>query len=74
MILTLLNGHGAFNPEDAKVLASAFDTVCRALDVPATANRDRAVVAERVIELARSGERDVKRICERILKEAGMPL
>ena len=71
-ILTFPPRDAVFEPEATKAMAVAFENVCHALKVPDCADRERAVIAERIIELARVGERDPNSICQRVLKEAGM--
>jgi hypothetical protein len=52
-------------------MSVAFDDVCRALNVPHTANGPREVIAKRIIELARRGERDPGRLRDRVITDAG---
>ena len=52
-------------------MSTAFDEACRALKLPDGAKRERETVAVRIIELARRGERNSERLCERVLREAG---
>jgi hypothetical protein len=40
----------------------AFDAVCERLAIPETADARREMVALRIVELARKGERDPKRL------------
>ena len=62
---------GVFDPEDIQTTSMALEEVCRVLRIGAGAGRDREVVAIRIIELARRGEREYRRLVERVLKEAG---
>ena len=50
----------------------AFEDVCKALDIAPGATREREVIAGRIIELARRGERSPTRLTERVLREAGL--
>jgi hypothetical protein len=52
-------------------MSMALEEVCRVLRIGAGAGRDREVVAIRIIELARRGEVEYRRLVERVLKEAG---
>ncbi len=70
-ILPFLKKDIVFEPEATQAMSAAFDEACRALQLTDSATREREVVAVRIIELARRGERDPKRLCERILHEAG---
>jgi hypothetical protein len=60
-----------FAPEVTRSMSIAFDEVCRALDVPDTANETREVIATRIIELAGRGERDTDRLRAQMITEAG---
>ena len=62
---------GVFDPEDIQTMSMALEEVCRVLRIGAGAAREREVVAIRIIELARRGERNYYRLVERVIKEAG---
>jgi hypothetical protein len=62
---------GVFDQEDIQTMSMALEEVCRVLRIGADAARDREVVAIRIIELARRGELEYRRLVERVLKEAG---
>lgn len=64
-------GEPVFDPEALGAMSTALDRACDALQLPENAARERETVAVRIVELARRGERDAKRLCERILHEAG---
>lgn len=66
------NNDVVFGPETIQAMSMALEDVCRALKVPDGFGRERAVIAERIVELARRGERDSNRIFATILKEAGL--
>ena len=61
----------AFEPDHIRTMSLAFEDVCRALEIPPGAKREREVIAMRVIELTRRGERNPARLSDRILREAG---
>jgi hypothetical protein len=64
----LLQGD-AFGPDALQAMSTALEEVCRMLKV----DRDqgaREAVAVRIIELARRGECDPKRLRDRVLREA----
>jgi hypothetical protein len=63
---------GVFDQEDIQTMSMALEEVCRVLGVGAGAAREREVVAIRIIELARRGELEYRRLVERVLKEAGV--
>jgi hypothetical protein len=60
--------HHAFGPEDIKVLTAAFDDALRALGLADRAGPVAKMIAKRVIELARLGERDPVRLLEYALE------
>jgi hypothetical protein len=70
-ILPFLRGRSAFDPEAVTAMSAALDQACLALKLPESAARERETVAVRIVELARRGERDAARLCERVLHEAG---
>jgi hypothetical protein len=60
----------AFGPDALRAMSTALEDVCRMLKV----DRDqgaREVMAVRIIELARRGQNDPKRLRDRVLREAG---
>ncbi len=63
---------GAFEPDDIKAMSMAFDDVCKTLNLTDGAKAAREVIAERIIELARRGERSPTRLRDRVLKESGL--
>ena len=69
-ILPFLKGQAVFDPEATQAMSTAFEAVCRTLKVNGN-EREREVIASRIIELARRGERDPARIRDRVLLEAG---
>jgi hypothetical protein len=58
----------AFYPEATAAMGQALDEACNALGI--LDNGGREVLAERIIELARSGVLDANGLRERILREA----
>jgi hypothetical protein len=52
-------------------MSAAFEETCAVLGVPETNAREREVIAIRIIELARRGERNADLIRDRVLREAG---
>jgi hypothetical protein len=59
----------AFDPNDITAMSMAFEDVCKELQ--ANDARSREVIATRIIELARRGERSPTRLRDRVLSEAG---
>ena len=63
--------HGiVFEPHDIQVMSMAYDDVCKALNLPNTDKHAREVIAARIIELARRGERSLTALRDRVLTEA----
>ncbi len=60
----------AFEPDHIHAMSMAVEGVCKALDIRDPASRE--VMAVRIIELARSGERSPTRLRDRVLREAGL--
>ena len=60
----------AFGPEALQAMSTALEEVCRVLKLEHDQGA-REVMAVRIIELARSGERDPERLRDRVLREAG---
>jgi len=59
-----------FAPETTTAMGTALEQVCHTLGIEHdTAARE--VIAIRIVELARRGERDVKKLRDRVLMEAG---
>jgi hypothetical protein len=58
-----------FGPSDINAMSIALDEVCKALRLDGNA-KAKEVVAIRIIELARRGERSPTRLRDRLLTEA----
>ena len=61
--------NSVFDPEAVKALASAFEDVCAALQLTDRNDPRATIVARKIIEHARCGERDPIRLCEAVLLE-----
>ena len=61
---------GAFEPKDIAAMSMALEDVCRALGLQDPMTRE--VVAIRIINLARQGERSPTRLRDRALYESGI--
>ena len=55
---------GAFDPETVKVLCDAYDRACKSLHDTGQPYIVSEVMAQRIIALAKAGERDPDRLCE----------
>ena len=60
---------GVFEPNDIEAMSVAYEQVCSALHVNSDAEA-REIIAARVIELARRGERRPTVLRDRVLAEA----
>jgi hypothetical protein len=60
----------AFEPQDLIAMSMAFDDVCKALKLASGNNKATETIAERIIELARRGERSPTKLRDRVLAEA----
>jgi hypothetical protein len=62
---------GVFDQKDIAAMSMALDDVCKMLNLPDD-NSAREVIASRIIDLARTGERSPGRLRDRILHEADL--
>jgi hypothetical protein len=68
MPLQRMLGNGAFEPEAIDCLMAGFERACRELGLADRANDPlRDIVAGKIIDAAKTGERDPLRLCERAL-------
>jgi hypothetical protein len=68
-IAEFVPGNAAFNPHEIRAMSMALDDVCQALRI----NGDRTareIIAIRIIELARLGERSPTRLRDCLLAES----
>jgi hypothetical protein len=70
-IIPFLNGNGVFDPKDIKAMSMASDDVCTSLNISDGQHPARLVIAERIIELARKGERSPTVLRDRVLQDSG---
>ena len=62
---------GVFDDKDITAMSTALDDVCKILNLRDD-NSAREVIAIRIIDLARAGERSPTRLRDRILHEADL--
>ena len=61
-----------FDPTATHVMGQAFDCACRSLhEIGQLDNALKEVIAKRIVELARDGERDPDKLCEHALQTLG---
>lgn len=70
-ITPFLDGNIRFDPEGTRVMGVAFEMVCIALRLTDRNDGANEIVARRIIELAKTGERNPDLLCEGVLKEFG---
>ncbi len=68
--LTASKAEPVFFPRDIQGMSAAFDQVCLALGVQDDDDTSMQIIAERIVELARRGERNPSRLRSRVLREA----
>jgi hypothetical protein len=62
-----LGQNSAFGPDATQAMGAAFDKACQMLHGGGQPDIAKEVIARRIIELARDGERNPDRLCERVL-------
>jgi hypothetical protein len=61
-----------FNPEDVALLCAVYDEVIRRLHLPRVPQPLADAFARKIIEIAKSGERDYARFVERVFVDIGV--
>jgi hypothetical protein len=70
-ILPFVGDQNLFEPTDIAAMSTALDQIIERLKLRDDSDA-RAVMATRIVDLARAGERDPKRLRDRVLHEANM--
>jgi hypothetical protein len=65
MPITPFLGDTKFDPEAKRVMGVAFEMACVALGLTVRGDLAKSIVAKRIIELAKAGERNPDVLCER---------
>jgi hypothetical protein len=65
-ITPFLDGN-TFDPETKRIMGIAFEMTCTALGLTDRGDPANGIVAKRIIELAKAGERNPDLLCERVL-------
>jgi hypothetical protein len=68
-IVQFIPQNAVFEPTDIRAMSMALDDVCSALSINGNAKAQQ-VIAGRIIELARRGERSPTKLRDRLLAEA----
>jgi hypothetical protein len=64
----------SFGPEEVRRLTSAYEAALQLLQLKDRTDPVCELVAAKVIQVYRLGERDPSRICARAIKELGIPM
>ena len=67
-IATFIDGM-SFEPETRRLIGMAFEMTCTALRLADRGDMANALIARRIIEFAKAGERNPDLLCEGVLKE-----
>ena len=67
-ITPFLSGQ-TFQPEIIEVMAQAFRASCQTLGLADRDDPMNEIVARKIIEIAKTGERDLERLCEGALED-----
>lgn len=60
----------SFDPEHVRAMGVAFENACQSLGLTDTNDRLTTVIAGKIVETARTGERDVVRLYESVMRWA----
>jgi hypothetical protein len=63
----------AFDADETRIMAAAYEAALRLLRLESRSDPLTQLVAHKIIEIFRNGEHDPDRICEKTLKELGVP-
>jgi hypothetical protein len=63
-----------FDPSDIRRLAAAYDAARELLGLKDRSDPVCEIVAAKIIEVYRKGERDPPHLCARAIKELGIPM
>jgi len=62
---------GAFDPDITSAMGEAFERACKSLHDMGQPDIVKEIIAKRIVEVARTGERDPVQLCERALAALG---
>lgn len=63
---------GSFDPETVHAMGDAFDQARKLLHDRGQPSVVQEIIAKRIIEIARTGERDADKMCKRVLTAFGI--
>ena len=70
-IYGLIRQEVAFSPEEVSAITKAFEAALQRLGLVNRSDPVAETVARKIIELARTGERDPDRLCDQVLMTYG---
>jgi hypothetical protein len=65
---------GSFAPEDIARMTAAYEGALELLRLKDRTDPVKELIAQKIIEITRNGEREPRRICVRALNQLGLPL
>jgi hypothetical protein len=65
---------GSFTPEEVAGLGTAYEAMLVVLRLDDRSDPITEIVAKKLIEVFQSGERDPTKLCNRAIKELGIPI
>jgi hypothetical protein len=68
-----MRGDGTYPPELMEAMRLAFHKTCKALQLSDIDDAFTDIVATRIVELAKTGERDPDRLCTQVLDGLSAP-
>jgi hypothetical protein len=71
-ILAVIHGEGAFTPEDAGILISAFECTLKEAGLVNREDPLTLMIAKQIIAIARDGERDPQKLSSSTLAALGL--
>ena len=74
MAMQRLLRDAVFSPEDIARMTAAYDAALQLLRLVDRTDPVTEIVAKKIIDITRGGERDAAQICTRTIKELGIPL
>ena len=65
---------GKFAPEDIDRMSRAYEAALELLALPSRKEPLAELIAAKIIQVYRTGEKDPPRLCARAIKELGVPI
>jgi hypothetical protein len=63
----------SFGPDEITCMAAGYECALRELGLADRQDPITEVIAKKIIELSRDGERDPKQMCAKAIRELGLP-